>query len=260
MGALALGSTLSAGGAATAEPSAGFPLPPEETAPPPPPLAAPPRRAVPPPASARPPRDSPPTLATPAVEPMAAPTTALDAAAIEAPAPPPGYPLVLPYRPGVPVPRGYHVETRPATGLLVTGGVTLAVSYLGALGIGLHHDFDNGTGWTALPVVGPWAAIGAREFDCQVSGSDLDIDDLDDFDTEGTAREAERCIRLARTEAISIALLAVDGMIQATGAIVLIAGLASGRDELVWDGLGNVQLSARRRPEGGAELQLFGEF
>jgi hypothetical protein len=173
--------------------------------------------------------------------------------------PPPGFPLVLPYRSGVPVPRGYHVERRPATGLLVTGGVTLGVGYLTALGIGLHHEFSDGMGWTVLPVVGPWAAIGAREFDCDVSGIE-GVDNIDDINTETTAQEAERCIRLAQSEAISIALLAVDGMIQATGAIFLVAGLASGVDELVWDGLGDVRLSARARPEGGGELRVFGKF
>lgn len=173
--------------------------------------------------------------------------------------PPPGFPLVLPYRSGVPVPRGYHVERRPATGLLVTGGVTLGVGYLTALGIGLHHEFSDGMGWTALPVLGPWAAIGARDFDCNVSGID-DVDNIDDINTETTAEEAERCIRRAQSEAISIALLAVDGMIQATGAILLVAGLASGVDELVWDGLDKVRVSARARPEGGGELRVFGKF
>jgi hypothetical protein len=50
-------------------------------------------------------------------------------------------------------------------------------------------------------------------------------------------------------------------MIQATGAILLIAGMASGTEELVWDGLGSdVKVSARARPEGGAELGVFGRF
>jgi hypothetical protein len=176
--------------------------------------------------------------------------------------PPAGFPLLLPYRPGVPIPRGYHVEHRPATGLLVTGGVTLGVGYLTALGIGLHYEFDNGTGWTALPIVGPWAAIGARSFECDVNGIDgVDgIDDLDDINTEETAREAERCIGRAQSEALGIALLAVDGMIQATGAILLVAGMASGVDELVWDGLSDVRVSAGARPEGGGELKVFGRF
>ena len=173
--------------------------------------------------------------------------------------PPAGFPLVLPYRLGVPIPRGYHVEHRPATGLLVTGGVTLGVGYLTGLGIGLHYEFENGTGWTVLPVVGPWAAIGARDFKCDVNGID-DIDDIDDINTEETANEAEQCIRRAQSEALSIALLAVDGMIQATGAILLVAGLASGVDELVWDGLGSVKVTAHARPEGGGELKVFGKF
>lgn len=242
------------GGATRAEPSAGFPLPPEEQIPPP--AAAPARPPAP-----RPPAPPPQALPT-AREPLpheTADTSTREGEPARSLPPPSGYPLVLPYRDGMPVPRGYHVEHRASNGLTVTGGITLGVGYLTALGIGLHYEFENGTGWTALPVIGPWAAIGARDFDCDVNGID-GIDTLDDVNTEQTANEAERCIRRAQSEALAIALLAVDGMIQATGAILVAAGLASGVDELVWDGLADVHVSARARPEGGGELKLFGTF
>lgn len=155
------------------------------------------------------------------------------------------------------MPRGYHVESRPATGLLAAGGATLGAGYLTGLGIALHYDFDNGTSWMLLPVVGPWGAIGARSFECNVRG-----DDIDSFDeVDRTVDEANRCLKRAQSEAVAIALLAVDGMIQATGAILLIAGLASGSEELVWDGLGkDMDISARALPEGGAEFGVFGRF
>jgi hypothetical protein len=240
--------------AARAEPSAGFPLPPEENAPPPPAQAAPP--APPARATTMPPMvpTQEPWQAAPPVEPVPVPPAAAPA---EAAAPPPsGYPLVLPYREGVPVPRGYHVEERPASGLLWTGGVAWGVGYAAGLGLAMSESFENGTGWTVLPLIGPFAAIGAREFKCRVNGDDIDdIDDVDD-----TADEAERCIRRAQTEAISIALLAADGMVQVTGALLFAAGLASGTKELVWDGIGKLKVSARARPEGGAELELRGRF
>lgn len=171
--------------------------------------------------------------------------------------PPTGYPLIMPYRDGVPIPRGYHVEHRPQTGLLVTGGVALGVGYVTGLGLALHHDFDNGTSWMLLPILGPWGAIGARSFDCKVNAESVDsFDEVDE-----TAAQANRCIGRAQSEATAIALLAVDGIIQATGTIVLLAGMMSGSDELVWDGLpGGVKLSARARPEGGGEIGVFGRF
>ena len=70
------------------------------------------------------------------------------------------------------MPPGYRVESRPATGLLATGGVTLAASYLAGLVIAQHHRFGEGMGWMAVPLVGPWGAIGARSFQCRVTGTE----------------------------------------------------------------------------------------
>ncbi len=125
-----------------------------------------------------------------------------------------------------------------------------------ALGLGVHNSFDGGYGWTVVPVAGPWGAIGARDFKCKVNSSNFDVNDPSSIDTGVTAAEAERCIKRAQTEAIDIAILAVDGMVQATGAALLLAGLASGVDELVWDGLKDVHVSVGPRPEGGGPLRV----
>jgi hypothetical protein len=188
------------------------------------------------------------------------PAVSAEAPAEPAAPPPAGFPLVLPYREGVPIPRGYHVEHRPATGLIVVGSVTLSLSYVIALGLGVHNSFEGGYGWTILPVAGPWGAIGARDFKCKVNSSDFDVNNPSSIDTGVTAAEAERCIKRAQTEAIDIAILAVDGMVQATGAALLIAGLASGVEELVWDGLGDVKVSVSPRPDGGGQIGVFGRF
>jgi hypothetical protein len=186
---------------------------------------------------------------------------ASETAATEQTLPPPaGFPLVLPYRDGVPIPRGYHVEHRPATGLIVVGSVTLSLSYVVALGLGVHNSFDGGYGWTVVPVAGPWGAIGARDFKCKVNSTDFDVNNPGSIDTGVTAAEAERCIKRAQTEAIDIAILAVDGMVQATGAALLLAGLASGVDELVWDGLKDVHVSVAPHPQGGGQIGIFGRF
>jgi len=126
------------------------------------------------------------------------------------------YPALLPYRAGLPVPPGYHVEHRSANGLIGGGLVTLVVSYATALVVGASDKFENGTGWLALPVIGPWAAIGARSYGC-------DNDPL----------HANACVNGAFNEVQTIAILSADAVVQATGAVLFIAGLASGRDELV---------------------------
>lgn len=62
---------------------------------------------------------------------------------------------------GGPVPPGYRVDRRSNDGLVRWGWIGLGVSYgLGAI-VGLGAD--NGGGWMALPVIGPWAYLAARE-------------------------------------------------------------------------------------------------
>ena len=218
--------------------SSGFPVdPPLHARPAPAPDPAPPAPHVNspagPPASVQP-LPAPPTIAPDA--PAASPGAPVVAAAAS--------PLLLPYRDGLPVPSGYHVEKRAATGLIVTGALGLAAGYLAGLAIALDQRFDDGLGWLALPVVGPWPAVAGRRVRCSAS----------------TVDEARRCLDSASAEAITIALLAVDGMVQTTGLLLLLGGLASGQPELVRDDLRNVQVTAKRRGDGGFELGLQGHF
>ncbi|MFO7178789.1 MAG: hypothetical protein DIU78_008835 [Pseudomonadota bacterium] len=171
--------------------------------------------------------------------------------------PAPFVPRVLPYRDGDPVPPGYRVETRPATGLLLTGGITLAAGYLVGLGVAQNHRFAGSMGWMAVPLVGPWGAIGGRTFQCEITGTK--VSSIDDFDDVRTAEQAEACVRRAQREATTVAALAVDGMLQAIGAVVFVAGLASSTKELVWTGATGLRISARPR-SGGFDLGVTGEF
>ena len=170
-------------------------------------------------------------------------------------APPPSgagfYPSVLPYRTGLPVPVGYRVEHRPANSLIIGGLTALVVSYGTALIVGGSESFENGTGWTVLPVIGPWAAIGARSYHC-ASQSDL-----------ATANaNATACVRGAFSEVQTIAILSADAVVQATGAVLFLAGLGSGRDELVRDDLGaSFRLTPRAvGANGGFGLGVDGRF
>ena len=126
------------------------------------------------------------------------------------------YPAILPYRDGTPIPSGYHVEHRAAGGLIAGGLVSLGVAYSVAIVVGANDNFKNGTGWLLLPVVGPWAAIGARSYHC-----------TDD------PLQAEHCIRGAFNEVQTIAILSADAVVQATGAVLFLVGLSSGQVELV---------------------------
>jgi hypothetical protein len=157
------------------------------------------------------------------------------------------YPALLPYREGLPIPPGYRVEHRSANGLIAGGLVTLIVAYGSALAVGLGDGFKDGTGWTVIPVIGPWAAIGARSFRC-------DNDPL----------KANDCVNNAFSEVQTIAILSGDAVIQATGAVLFFAGLGSGHDELVRSDLelGSVTLRVTPRAVGpsGFGLGFDGRF
>jgi len=142
------------------------------------------------------------------------------------------------------VPRGYHIEKRAASGLIYTGALSLAAGYVIGLGIGIDKGFDGSLGWLLVPVVGAWPAVAGRKIQCVAT----------------TVEEAKACLDSASKEATTVALVAVDGMVQTTGFLILLAGLASGRPELVRDGFGDVKVSAKRRREGGFELGVEGRF
>jgi len=125
---------------------------------------------------------------------------------------------VLPYYRAYPVPPGYTIVKRPATGLINGGLIGFGIAYAGAIGFAAANGFDNGTAWLAAPLVGPWGAIGARRYDqCRTS----------------TVAEARRCVRKAVSEVQVITFLAVDGIGQLAGALVTLAGAISSREELV---------------------------
>jgi hypothetical protein len=124
-------------------------------------------------------------------------------------------PPVLPYRDGVPVPQGYRLEESSRGGLIAGGTGTLAGAYVIGLGFAIANDFDEGTGWLALPVFGPWVAIGGGEVRCNRKTLNSD------------------CIDQALSEAERITFLTVDGLIQAVGVALVIVGVVSKHREFV---------------------------
>lgn len=224
------GLVLSFASKSLAQSTASFPAPPGASTPPavaPPPPSSPasasrPAPSVTPSASPSPrPTPSaavtpPPKVAPPAAVPAAAGSATESAALQPTPAVANGfYPALLPYRAGLPIPPGYRVEHRAATGIIVGGLATFGIAYGTALVIAASAKGD-GTGWLGVPVIGPWAAIGARSYHCT-----------------NDPLLANQCVSGAFSEVQTIAALSADGVIQAAGAVLFVVGLASGHDELV---------------------------
>lgn len=159
-------------------------------------------------------------------------------------------PPILPYRDSLPVPPGYRVEHRSATGLLVGGGLTFAAAYAAGLGLAASQSFENGTSYVAIPLAGPWAAIGGRTFNCKVTvGGTMAAD---------VQRALNKCVGNAFDEVTTVVFLTADGLIQATGFVLFLVGLGSGRQELVRADL--PETAVRVLPEGGAALSVSGNF
>lgn len=141
----------------------------------------------------------------------------------------------------MPVPPGYTVVDRPATTLTTAGIVGLGVSYATAVIIGASQGFENGTGLLVIPIFGPYAAIGTREYQCEVD----------------TVDAAKRC---TASEVQVVTLVAVDGLIQTAAAIAAIAGLVSGEKELVRNDLVDVKVKPPVAGRDGWEFSLGGNF
>ena len=107
------------------------------------------------------------------------------------------------------VPLGYHVEHRINVGLTIAGSILLGVPYL----LGLPAAVNQDSGWLAVPVVGPWLAYTQPVGQCD-AGVEPDIGCL---------------------VAVKYLLLPLDGVLQASGALLMIIGLTSTKEVVVPD-------------------------
>jgi hypothetical protein len=205
-------------------PAAPAPAPAPATRPPAPPSARPaPTQPATRPASP-PPVQAPATAVPVAPLPPAYPTYVPPASAASTDARPP----VLPYYEGMPVPPGYDVVHKPASGLLTGGVVGLSISYGTAVIVGATQGFDNATGWLAVPLVGPWIAVAERDYEqCKTS----------------TVQQARRCASKVVGEVQYITFVAVDGVFQIASALIILAGAVSARDELIRQDLVHVKVA-----------------
>ena len=139
---------------------------------------------------------------------------------------------------GQPIPPGYYLDEGPIKGLVISGAIVFGIPYVLGLSIASGADFDNQSAWLAVPVLGPWITLGAREHDCTVDPDDSTCD----VDNAGM-----------RT------LYVLDGLIQATGAALFIAGMASSRKRLVRQDVAQITVTPAKIGSGYG-LGAFGRF
>jgi hypothetical protein len=151
-------------------------------------------------------------------------------------------PARLRYQEGDPIPPGYHVVHRARPGLVIAGTIVFAVSYGIALGVALLDDFNDETSWLSIPIAGPWLMMYNR---AQPSCSSSQSGDI------CFERDLETVLRF---------YLAVDGVAQAAGAVMLGFGIA-GRKLLVRDdSYATVRILPARLGATGYGAMLAGRF
>jgi hypothetical protein len=151
----------------------------------------------------------------------------------------------LPYRDEAPP--GYRYEEHTAATPIVVGSLILAIPYATGLGIAGAEDFANGSGWLAVPALGPWLALGARDNPCDTAK------DAQEFNSDVGNCVAEPFVR---------GMLVLDGVLQATGAVVMIVGASSSEKRLVPVRERTARVVAMPQPVGrsGYGLGVVGSF
>jgi hypothetical protein len=131
--------------------------------------------------------------------------------------------MVRRWEPGDPIPLGYHVVNRPRLGLAIAGGVLLGTFWTGSI-IGALSTHASGYLPLIAPVAGPFIAIGTTRSDW------------------------------------GAILLVGDGLIQASGLAMLLAGALTSRERLVRDEARSFILPAPMRVGTGQGFGLVGTF
>jgi hypothetical protein len=135
---------------------------------------------------------------------------------------------VLPYRDGLPIAPGYRLESEINSGLVYGGLAVFAAPYVSGIVAAAASDFTKDSGWLALPIAGPFLAMGGRSINCSFT----EITVAGETEIDLNAKEAA-CRASALKEARVVALLTVAGLVQTAGAILTVAGLVSRNEYLV---------------------------
>jgi hypothetical protein len=135
--------------------------------------------------------------------------------------PPPPPVIVAPqpsqWHPGDPAPPGYHVEELPRSGLVVAGAIVFAVPYFFSAVSALSANSQNESGWLYVPVAGPWMTLGRRTYSCNP-----------DNNNQSTSQSLG-CV----ADVFVVMGLIFDGIVQATGASLILAGELATKPGLV---------------------------
>jgi hypothetical protein len=123
------------------------------------------------------------------------------------------------WRPGDPAPPGYHVEERPRKGLVVAGLIVAGVPYFFSVVGASAAQSNNASGLLYVPVAGPWLTMGQRTYECNPDANNQ------------STKQSLQCVG----DIFAVMGLIADGVLQATGATLLVVGLAATRSELVRD-------------------------
>lgn len=163
-------------------------------------------------------------------------------------APPPGWyyqqpPATLPYRKDEPIPPGYRLERRPRTGLIIAGAVVTAVPYFIGLSVASAAKFENATGFLAIPALGPWLTLAVRD---NTNCYNRSLGTTSDY--------------YCPADAGVVTLLVMDALIQTTGAILFLVGIASDRELLVRQDVAKLRLTPLQFNGSGYGLGLRGGF
>jgi hypothetical protein len=156
---------------------------------------------------------------------------------------------VLPYRDGVAPPSGYHLEEHPRSGLLIAGTAVLGASYVVSATIALTTD-NTDDRWLFVPVFGPFLDLAARQ------GHTCSIGEIKD-----------RCDLFTASHRFYLAL---DGIVQLTGSVLFVSGLAFPKKEYVSNtygarsirpgGVASWVVVPQMLPRSGYGLTLQGEL
>lgn len=159
-------------------------------------------------------------------------------------------PPLLPAFKKLPPPPGYVDFYRTNTPLVISGSITLGITYLVSVIQGATNNFKNGTGNLAVPILGPWLAIGSRDVDCKVVVSG---DVRDPAELRKAANEATQCFT---REAAAIAVMTGMGIGQLIGATLIVAGIIDRRHFYLREDVAGISITPTLDPENlGFRLQ-----
>jgi hypothetical protein len=126
-------------------------------------------------------------------------------------------PMEMRYIEGKPVPEGYHLETRPRKGLVISGAIIFGVPYFLSLSVAASSRYDPDQ-WLYAPLVGPFIDLGNRKDSCSTTPAGFG-----NTNTYCSEDSSERFFLMA------------DGLMQVAGATMLVLGLALPQRLLVRD-------------------------